>query len=69
MNTTKRGKADEDSVWSWWVTHFSIILRGLLIHVLAYVINELHTDMIAETRRKLDRRALKQPQVRNLFHL
>ena len=68
INATKRRKADKDSAWSWWkvISSFLLLCKVYLSHI-QLTVDELQTEMIAETnrkRRKLERqrRALKRPQ-------
>ena len=63
-----RRKADEDGAWSWWKARLSSlsICRVYLSHI-QLTVDELQTEMIAETnrkRRKQERecQALEQPQ-------
>jgi hypothetical protein len=68
INATKCRKADEDGVWSWWkVSVVFLCLRDAFLLYMQLTVDELQTEMIAETnrkRRKLERerRALERPQ-------
>jgi hypothetical protein len=68
INATKRRKADEDGVWSWWkVIVIFLRFRDAFLSHMQLTVDELQTDMIAETnrkRRKLERErwALEHPQ-------
>jgi cytochrome c-type biogenesis protein CcmH/NrfG len=58
INATKRRKADEDGVWSWWKVRFSFLLNQEVYSSQVQLTVDEQTEMIAETnckRRKLER--------------